>query len=60
MILNIPVSAAATEREIKVQYRRLTIIYYPEKYDKKTNEMSMFEAQEHFKLINNTYEYFRT
>ena len=59
-ILNIPVSAAATEREIKVQYRRLARIYHPDKYDPTANEMSMFEAQEHFKLINNAYEYLRT
>ena len=32
-ILNLPISTAATEREIKVQYRRLAIIYHPDKYD---------------------------
>jgi hypothetical protein len=57
-ILNIPMSA--TEREIKVQYRRLARIYHPDKYDPTITEMSMFEAQEHFKQINNAYEYLRT
>ena len=57
-ILNIPMSA--TEREIKVQYRRLARIYHPDKFDPTTTEMSMFEAQEHFKQINNAYEYLRT
>ena len=28
---------AATEREIKVQYRRLARIYHPDKYDSSTN-----------------------
>ena len=56
-ILNIPVSAAATEREIKVQYRFFARIYYPDKYDTTTNEMSMIEYQEHFKPIDNAYKY---
>jgi len=52
--------STATEREIKVQYRRLARIYHPDKYDPMTNEMSKMEAQEHFKLINNAYEFLRT
>ena len=56
-ILNL--SFAATEREMKVHYRRLARIYHPDKYDPTTNEMSKFEAQEHFKLINNACEYLR-
>ena len=59
-ILNLPISTAATEREIKVQYRCLARIYHPDKYDPTTNKMSKSEAQEHFKLINNAYEYLRT
>ena len=38
-ILNLPISTSATEREIKVQYRRLARIYHPEKYDPTTNKM---------------------
>ena len=53
-IFNLP--NAATEREIKVQYRRLARIYHPDKYVT-TNEMTKMEAQEHFKLINNAYEF---
>ena len=45
-ILDMPISTAATEREIKVQYIRLAIIYHPDKYDPTANEMLMFEAQE--------------
>ena len=36
---------AATERKMKVHYRRLERIYHPDKYDPTTNEMSRFEAQ---------------
>ena len=57
-ILNL--SFAATEREMKVHYRRLARIYHPDKYDPTTNEMSKFEAQEHFKLLINAYEYLHT
>ena len=35
-ILNLPISTAATEREIKVQYQRLARIYHPDKYDPTT------------------------
>ena len=59
-ILNLPISTATTEREIKVQYLRLAIIYHPGKYDPTTKKMSKSEAQEHFKLINNAYEYLCT
>ena len=50
----------ATEREIKVQYRRLARIYHPDKYDSSTNPTTKTESQEHFKLINNAYEFLRT
>ena len=54
-ILRIPTTA--TEREIKVQYRRLARIYHPDKYDCLTNSMTSHEAQEHFKHLNNAYEF---
>ena len=50
---------SATERAIKVRYRQLARIYHPDKYDGSTNSMSKMESQEHFKLINNAYEYLR-
>ena len=50
----------ATEREIKLQYRRLAIIYHPNKYNGTKNPTTKTESQEHFKLINNAYEYLRT
>ena len=59
-ILNLRISTAATEIEIKVQYQRLARIYHPDKYDPTTNKMSKSEAQENFKLINKTYEYLCT
>ena len=55
-ILNISISTATMEREIKVQYIHLARIYHPDKYDAIVNKMSMFEAQEHFKQINNAYK----
>ena len=42
-----------TEREIKVQYWRLSRIYHPDKYDGSTNSTTKDQAQEHFKTINN-------
>ena len=36
---------AATEREIKVQYKRLARIYHPDTYNPTTNPMIQFEAQ---------------
>ena len=50
----------ATKREIKIQYRRLARIYHHDKYDGSTNLTTKMESQEHFKLINNTYEFLRT
>ena len=35
-------------------------MFHPDKYDSTTNEMPKFEAQEHFKLLNNAYEFLRT
>ena len=46
-ILNLMISTAAVEREIKVQFWRLAIIYHPDNYNPTTNKMSKFEAQEH-------------
>ena len=51
---------AATERDIKVQYRRLAHIYHPDKYNPTNRPMMQFEAQEHFKVVNNAYEFLRT
>ena len=36
-IINIPISTAATEIEIKVQYRCLARIYHPDKYNPTAN-----------------------
>ena len=46
--------------QIKVQYRRLERIYHPDKYDGRANPTTKKESKEHFKLINNTYEFLRT
>ena len=57
-------SLAATEREIKITYIRLARRYHPDKYGLASNdvstEMSSIEAQQHFQLISNAYEYLRT
>ena len=57
-ILNLP--RTSTEREIKIRYRQLARTYHPDKYNSTTNKMSKSEAQEHFKLLNNAYEFLRT
>ena len=57
-ILNL--SRTSTEREIKIRYRQLARTYHPDKYNSTTNKISKSEAQEHFKLLNNSYEFLRT
>ena len=49
----------ATEREIKTQYRRMARIFHPDKYDSTTTSLTKSEAEEHFKQLNNVYEYLR-
>ena len=60
-ILELPLTA--TEREIKVQYRRLARIYHPDKYALASNEvssrMTVLEAQQHFQMLGNAYDYVR-
>ena len=52
--------STATEREIRVQYRRLARKYHPDKYHLTLNtvssEMTELEAQVHFQLISYAYE----
>ena len=50
----------STEREIKIRYRQLARTYHPDKYNSTMNKISKSEAQEHFKLLNNAYEFLRT
>ena len=50
----------ATEREVKTQYRRLARIYHPDKYDQTSTQMTPRQSEEHFKLINNAYEFLRS
>ena len=47
------------EREVKTQYRRLARVYHPDKYDQTSTQMTSRQSEEHFKLINNAYEYLR-
>ena len=47
----------ATEREVKTQYRQLARIYHPDKYDQTSTQMTPRQSKEHFKLINNAYEF---
>ena len=46
-----------TKRKIKTQYRILARIYHPEKHDSESTGMTLNQAEEHFKNINNDYEY---
>ena len=58
-ILELPMTA--TEREIRVQYRRLARIYHPDKYNLASNEvssrMTVLEGQQHFQMISNAHDY---
>jgi len=48
----------ATDNEIKLQFRRLSLIYHPDKYSD-TLGISEDEATAHFQILNNAYSYLR-
>jgi hypothetical protein len=50
----------ATTREVRTQFRILSMIYHPDKYSPATLDISPLEAQAHFQLINNAHAYLRT
>jgi curved DNA-binding protein CbpA len=50
----------ATAREVRIQFRILSMIYHPDKYSPATLDISPLEAQAHFQLINNAHAYLRT
>ena len=58
-ILELPMTA--TERELRVQYKRLARIYHPDKYKLASNEvssrMTVLEGQQHFQMISNAYDH---
>jgi curved DNA-binding protein CbpA len=49
----------ATSREIRTQFRILSMIYHPDKYSPSILDISAIEAQAHFQLLNNAYSYLR-
>ena len=49
----------ATPREIRTQFRDLSMIYHPDKYSPSILDISATEAQAHFQLLNNAYSYLR-
>ena len=57
-------TTTATDREIKITYIRLARRYRTDKYILASNnvstEITFIEIQQHFQLISNAYEYFRT
>ena len=60
-ILELPMTA--TERELRVKYKRLARIYHPDKYKLASNEvssrMTVLEGQQHFQMISNTYDHLK-
>ena len=46
----------ATEREVRTKYRRLSMIYHPDKYSPSIG-IIIKEATTHFQLLNNAYEF---
>jgi len=48
----------ATDTEIKHQFRRLSLIYHPDKYSNAL-ELTALEATAHFQLLNNAYQFLR-
>ena len=49
-----------TEREVKMNYRKIARIYHPDKHRPSSTNMSPDQAEEYFKLVNNTYAFLRT
>jgi preprotein translocase subunit Sec63 len=49
----------APEREIKLDYWRLTCLYHPDKWDQvqATTGMTLQETTEHFQLLNNAHAF---
>jgi hypothetical protein len=51
---------SATPREIRTQFRILSMIYHPDKYSPAILDITAIEAQAHFQLLNNAYSYLRS
>jgi hypothetical protein len=49
----------ATPREIRTQFRVLSMIYHPDKYSPSILDIAATDAQAHFQLLNNAYSYLR-
>ena len=49
-----------TEQEVKTNYRRISQIYHPDKHRPDSTGMSPNQAEEYFKLVNNTHNFLRT
>ena len=50
----------ATGRELKTKYLRIARIYHPDKRRPDSIGVSPDQAEEYFKLVNNTYAFLRT
>ena len=50
----------ATPREIRTQFRVLSMIYHPDKYSPSILDITATIAQAHFQLLNNAYSYLRS
>ena len=49
----------ASETEVKVQFRAISIIYYGENLKKEQNEMAEEGATKLFQILNNSHSYLR-
>ena len=49
----------ATQSEIKHRFRRLSLIYHPDKYSDTILDISKDDSTSHFQLLNNAYDYLR-
>ena len=49
----------ASETEIKIHYRQLACKYHPDKNDHAATGLTMDEATDFFKLLNNANDYLR-
>ncbi len=56
--LALGLNSQATASEIKYQFRRLSLIYHPDKYSDAL-QISKEQATAHFQLINNAYNFLR-
>ena len=48
----------STEQEVKTSYRKISIIYHPDKHRPDSTGILPNQAEKHFKSVNNAYDFY--